>query len=238
MQSRNSMKLFVSIPRRQTSTSNGQWPITRQRNMLLRWKTLKRQLYTLTRDRTRTYEQQLSSDEGEVLPELSNVSLALSLLDRPADAKFCIDLAVRDGCKDKSIPIWQGKIDRATEGRSETATVSEIPESIVTTKTDTVMGPSAPIPSMTAPPKKPNFDWYQNDKDVIVTFYARNVPADKCKLEIQAQSVSVIEMSLMYRSRSSFHYLMSPRTCMNLSTYAGRSLLQSLVIACWEPKSS
>lgn len=86
--------------------------------------------HTRTREATRISGQRPNFDEGKygLLPigtttaferrANSTKSLALLALNQPIDAKFCLDIAARDGCKDKALSVWMAKVDQAIESGS------------------------------------------------------------------------------------------------------------------------
>lgn len=69
---------------------------------------------------------------------------------------------------------------------------------------------TAPVPSMLPVAKKPNFEWYQNDSSVIITFYIPDVPQDKCTVDISSSSVGTL-----LRAKSSLI-----RSCLSTSQFS------------------
>lgn len=145
-------------------------------------------------------------------------SLALSCLGRPNDAKFCLEKAIADGCKDKTLPAWQSKIEKAAAAGMMSLqmcfnvrlnhpeingkiTVLEIPHlsdvvsSQKTNQNQSIKSESAGSQNempVAVPPiyKKPNHEWYQTSNTVIITVYVKNIPRDKCAVEFNSRSVS------------------------------------------------
>lgn len=58
-------------------------------------------------------------------------------------------------------------------------------------KRSQIDGRQGELPVFTPPThKKPNHEWYQTSSTIIITVYVKNIPKDKCSVEITSQSVS------------------------------------------------
>ncbi|KAK8209058.1 Cochaperone protein [Zalaria obscura] len=129
-------------------------------------------------------------------------AIALFGLERFEDAAFVFDIVKRMDPKEKTLPIWERKInDRLSklreEGKLESAvTVKEIPEleaskteQAPTTKTENA--PPVPTPTSQTPASKIRHDWYQNSENVYFTLMVKGVPKDKASVHIEPSSLSI-----------------------------------------------
>ena len=143
-------------------------------------------------------------------------AIALFGLERWADAKRCLEWAQKLNDKEKTLPMWNMKVENKLKGLPEgddrsTPTVQENPEVSVpkpgakisdnTKKSDDhhgTNGNSSTIQTAstaTEPPQltasKIRHDWYQSHDSVTVTVFAKGVPKDKATININERSVEV-----------------------------------------------
>ncbi|THX82284.1 SGS-domain-containing protein [Aureobasidium pullulans] len=144
-------------------------------------------------------------------------AIALFGLERYPDCRFLLDAVKRMDPKDKSIPMWESKVNTkisAMEG-STVVTVKETPEEKEDTtvasppkKADTITSTPAQPPAVTqTPADKIRHDWYQNNDKVYFTLLAKGVPKDKAIIEIQPRSLSI---SFPLQTSSDFDFSLEP----------------------------
>ncbi|TIA46429.1 SGS-domain-containing protein [Aureobasidium pullulans] len=144
-------------------------------------------------------------------------AIALFGLERYPDCRFLLDVVKRMDPKDKSIPMWESKVNTkisAMEG-SAVVTVKETPEEKEDTtvasppkKADTITSTPAQPPAVTqTPADKIRHDWYQNNDKVYFTLLAKGVPKDKAIIDIQPRSLSI---SFPLQTSSDFDFSLEP----------------------------
>lgn len=143
--------------------------------------------------------------------------IALYHLERYADAGFVLRIVKKLDEKEKSLAIWekkiQTKLDSLPEGderrvvRAQEKPDVEIPSTGPTKKSSasTASEPrqtslqaepapaasAAPATTLQTPPNKIKHDWYQNGDNVYLTLLARGVRSDKAAIDIHERSVSI-----------------------------------------------
>lgn len=142
-------------------------------------------------------------------------AVALYGLERYADAGFVLDIVKKMDPKEKTLAIWENKINAKLGGLGEAdikaqITVKETPDKQIpepanktvmqekskpekavealTTKSSASL--LAPIVAQT-PANKIRHDWYQNSDNVYFTLLAKGVPKDKAVIDIQERSLSI-----------------------------------------------
>ncbi|ORY79060.1 SGS domain-domain-containing protein [Protomyces lactucae-debilis] len=131
--------------------------------------------------------------------------VALYGLKRFADAAFCFDLSEKDDPeqKEKMRGVWIAKTKAALDGQAQPqkVTVQEKPvavdavkktvESLLSasvTESKAESKESVPIPAAWKPPKH---EWYQSNDKVVVTIFAKKIPADKVNVDMEPRSLSL-----------------------------------------------
>lgn len=129
--------------------------------------------------------------------------IALYFLGQYANAKFVFDIVKGMDDKEKTLAIWESKIatklKAIPEGDAQReVTAKSVPDVDVDTApppkkeikpVDTTTASRPPVPP--TPTEKPKHDWYQNNEQVTFTLLAKNVPKDKAKVEIEADSLDI-----------------------------------------------
>ena len=147
-------------------------------------------------------------------------AIALFGLERYPDCRFLLDVVKRMDPKDKSIPMWESKVNTkisAMEGSTD-VTVKETPEEKEDTTvasppkkadtTTTTTSTPAQFPAVTqTPADKIRHDWYQNNDKVYFTLLAKGVPKDKAIIDIQPRSLSI---SFPLQTSSDFDFSLEP----------------------------
>lgn len=147
-------------------------------------------------------------------------AIALFGLERYPDCRFLLDVVKRMDPKDKSIPMWESKVNTkisAMEG-STVVTVKETPEEKEDTTvasppkkadtTSTITSTPAQPPAVTQTPADMiRHDWYQNNDKVYFTLLAKGVPKDKAIIDIQPRSLSI---SFPLQTSSDFDFSLEP----------------------------
>jgi suppressor of G2 allele of SKP1 len=135
-------------------------------------------------------------------------------LERYADAKFVLDVVKRLNEKEKTLPIWENKINQKMKALSEDdekakVTVKELPDiELQKPEPAATSQPTAAtkIPEQT-PPSKIKHDWYQNNDKVYFTLLAKGVPKDRTTVEINDLSISITFPTI---AGSTFEYSLDP----------------------------
>ena len=164
-------------------------------------------------------------------------AIALSGLERYADALQCISWVLKLDEKEKTAVIWELKTKaqlRKLEEGDERAkvSVSEIPDienpafggsvSAVQSAQATNNTPSStnsmnnntnhpvPVPQpqgVLTPPNKIRHDWMQTNENVIVSLYCKGIPKDRTTVEIKDSSLDV---SFPLPTGSDYHFSLDP----------------------------
>ena len=155
-------------------------------------------------------------------------AIALFGLERWADSKQCLQWVKKLNDKDKSLAIWEMKVDGKLKGLEEgderaKVGVKETPYIMLSPpETDKVENnkpakesPVASIPSTTSgstsstqtPAEKIRSDWYQSSDTVTVTLLAKGIPKDRVHVKIEE---SLIEISFPLNSGSNFDFTLDP----------------------------
>lgn len=137
--------------------------------------------------------------------------ITLFALERYADAKFLLGIVRKMDPKEKTLDMWETKIDKKLGALGEdhpaaSVTVTEIPtasimssvatpEAVVAEpnkmQTSAVKTEQKPMVPAQTPADKIRHDWYQNHDNVIFTLLAKGVPKDEAVVEIQESSLSI-----------------------------------------------
>ncbi|THY92123.1 SGS-domain-containing protein [Aureobasidium pullulans] len=147
-------------------------------------------------------------------------AIALFGLERYPDCRFLLDVVKRMDPKDKSIPMWESKVNtkisamegstdvtvKETPEEKEDTTVASPPKKADTTPT-TTSTPAQPHAVTQTPADKIRHDWYQNNDKVYFTLLAKGVPKDKAIIDIQTRSLSI---SFPLQSSSDFDFSLEP----------------------------
>ena len=163
-------------------------------------------------------------------------AIALFGLDRFADAKQCIEWTKKYNSKEKSLAIWEMKIESKLKGLEQgdprtLVKIKEIPDVQLPTSSeplksgksaekqtetkgindvqDTPKGPTTtpPPPYVQTPVSKIRHEWYQTHESVIVTLYCKGIPKDKVAVEIKDRS---LEVSFPLPTGSDYHFSLDP----------------------------
>jgi suppressor of G2 allele of SKP1 len=155
-------------------------------------------------------------------------AMALFGLERYADARFVLGIVKQMNPEEKTLPIWENKIQAKLKTLEEgdaraKRTVEKIPNvDIPLPEKETkaagkaiVAGTAQPVApdSVTStlqsqtPSEKIKIDWYQSLDNVYFTLLARGVPKDKATISIEPNSVSI---SFPTVSGSDFEYSLDP----------------------------
>ena len=155
-------------------------------------------------------------------------AIALFGLERYGDSSFVFEIVKRMDAKEKTLGIWENKIETKLvtleeDDPKKEVTVKEIPEvdlSSSAPKYDKISAQSngstsAPVSSAnrapTAPAQTPankiRHDWYQNNENVYFTLLAKGVPKDKANIDIQERSLSI---SFPLVTDSSYEFALDP----------------------------
>lgn len=147
-------------------------------------------------------------------------AIALFGLERYPDCRFLLDVVKRMDPKDKSIPMWESKVNtkisamegstdvtvKETPEEKEDTTVASPPKKADTTPTTTSTPAQPPAVNQT-PADKIRHDWYQNNDKVYFTLLAKGVPKDKAIIDIQPRSLSI---SFPLQTSSDFDFSLEP----------------------------
>ena len=163
-------------------------------------------------------------------------AIALFGLERFADAKQCLEWSRRYNDKEKTLTIWTMKIDSKLKDLNEgdpraAVTVVETPDVEISTasqNTNTVKpvekheepksthavketpneSSTTPKPqSVQTPASKIRHEWFQTEKNVIVTLYCKGIPKDKATVDIKDNS---LEVSFPLPSGSDYNFSLDP----------------------------
>ena len=163
-------------------------------------------------------------------------AIALFGLERFADAKQCLEWAKKYNDKEKTLTIWAMKIDSKMKDLDEgdpraAVTVVETPDVEISTtsqNTNTIKpvekqeepksthaikeapkeSSTTPKPqSVQTPASKIRHEWFQTEKNVIVTLYCKGIPKDKATVEIKDNS---LEVSFPLPTGSDYNFSLDP----------------------------
>ena len=164
-------------------------------------------------------------------------AIALFGLEKYADCRQCLQWVKNLQPKEKSLPIWNVKVDSKLKELHEgderaTMSVKENPDVKVPaptsnqpavqpleptdSETNSTTGISAqPKPSSPAvqpegvqtPASKIRHDWMQTGDNVIVTLYCKGIPKEKATVEIKQNS---LEVSFPLPNGSDYHFSLDP----------------------------
>lgn len=177
-------------------------------------------------DRAVVFAQKRAKRELIIQAQLRR-AIALFGLERYADAKFILEIVKRMDPKEKTLAIWENKIDTklsalAEDDSKRQVTAKESPDiSQTTPASDTAVTttsvsskPSSKSPVSTpssapaqTPASKIRNDWYQNNDSVTFTLLAKGVPKDKAVVDIQPRSLTI---SFPILSESTFDFSLDP----------------------------
>lgn len=139
-------------------------------------------------------------------------AISLYMLEQYGDAGFCFTLAKRYAPNEKSIEMWQKRLEMAMAKLDEEdfrreVTVKEIPEVEIprnapkvaekpakekSAPADEVLAPTPPPPEgVVTPRSKIRHEWYQTNTHTVITLYVKGVPKDKATIVIQESSVCI-----------------------------------------------
>ncbi|KAL9598676.1 MAG: hypothetical protein Q9219_004345 [cf. Caloplaca sp. 3 TL-2023] len=156
-------------------------------------------------------------------------AIALFSLERYGDARQCFSWVKQMDEKEKSLKIWEMKLDTKLKTLSEDdekakGTVQQYPDVKVPapkeSKESAVIpvvelskaaankagGPSKPEGVQT-PANKIRHEWYQTQENVVVSLFAKGVPKDKAAIEIQNRSLAI---SFPLHSGSDYDFSLEP----------------------------
>lgn len=133
-------------------------------------------------------------------------AILLFNLGQYADAEFILGFVKKYDEKNKTLPIWQAKIDSKLKLLSEddgkrTIKVKEIPDEEKMAEKEKVPIPAAvlkPQAPVQTPPNQIKHEFYQNRENVTFTLLAKGVPIDKTQIEIEENSVSTFQYNGHY----------------------------------------
>ena len=164
-------------------------------------------------------------------------AIALFSLEKYADAGQCLQWVKKLEPKEKSLPMWNAKIDGKLKGLHEgderaAASVTENPDVQVpvptnpepavqppkptesTVNTSNEIGaqtkpssPTAQPEGVQTPPSKIRHDWMQTGDNVIVTLYCKGIPKEKATVEIKHNS---LEVSFPLPTGSDYQFSLDP----------------------------
>ena len=147
--------------------------------------------------------------------------IALFGLQRWVDAKQCFKWVRKLDEKEKTVNIWDMKVDGKLKALSESdaaqeVSVREIPDvqlpkeeakkpEKASTPTQALEEPK--VEGVQTPANKIRHDWYQTADTVVVTLLAKGVPKDKATIDIQKRSLTV---SFPLPTGSDFEFTLDP----------------------------
>jgi len=154
-------------------------------------------------------------------------AIALYGLERYGDAKFVFEIVKGLDSKEKTLGIWEGKVQLKLKDLSEDdarakVTVTEVPSVTASAASPPVEAPAhTAAPSSecaakaasqpTAPAQTPigkiRHDWYQNHDNVIFTLLAKGVPKEGTVIDIQERSLAI---SFPVATGSTFEFSLDP----------------------------
>ncbi|KAL8832808.1 MAG: hypothetical protein Q9170_004730 [Blastenia crenularia] len=140
-------------------------------------------------------------------------AIALFSLERYGDSRQCFQWVKQMDEKEKSLRIWEMKLDNKLKGLEDNDEKAEIkvkqyPDVEVPstkdvkkpTASDTIEHAKSP-PESTEQPSGPQgvhtpankirHEWYQTQDNVVVSLFAKGVPKDKASIEIQDRSLAI-----------------------------------------------
>ena len=140
-------------------------------------------------------------------------AIALFSLERYGDARQCFEWVKQMDEKEKSLKIWEMKLDNKLKDVGEDdekagATVKQYPDIELPTvvrdkaaETTETVEPSKALPSNRQEPPKPDgvqtpankirHEWYQTQDNVVISLFVKGVPKDKAMIEIQERSLAI-----------------------------------------------
>ncbi|KAL8740883.1 MAG: hypothetical protein Q9190_006457 [Brigantiaea leucoxantha] len=156
-------------------------------------------------------------------------AVALFGLERYGDAKQCLEWVKKLDEKEKSIQIWEIKVD----GKLKKLPEADERAQVTVTQTPTVDMPSAKEQEKSQPQieikpaesgasgnpaeatsqgvqtaaSKIRHEWYQTSDTVVVSLYAKGIPKDKAEIEMQLNSFSIC---FPLPSGSDFNFSLDP----------------------------
>ncbi|OCK76835.1 SGT1 and CS domain-containing protein [Lepidopterella palustris CBS 459.81] len=155
----------------------------------------------------------------------SQLRRAISLFhtQRYADAKFVFGIVKRLDEKEKTLGIWNKKVEDKLAGLEEgdpkgVVSVKEVPEvqvpsvgpgKAVASASKAEMAKAATVarPVVPTPADKIKQDWYQNSENVYFTLLAKGVPKEKATVEIEENSLSI---SFPIQDTTTYDYTLDP----------------------------
>jgi suppressor of G2 allele of SKP1 len=112
-----------------------------------------------------------------------------------ADAGFVLEIVKKYDEKNKTLSIWQFKVDsklKALPDEAKVVTAKEIPEVKASEKKEVkaaiAQAPTAKVVTQT-PPSQIKHDWYQSKENVYFTLLAKGVPKELATIEMEEHSV-------------------------------------------------
>jgi suppressor of G2 allele of SKP1 len=160
--------------------------------------------------------------------------IALFGLQRWADAKQCFAWVKKRDEKEKTVNIWEMKVDGKLKALPEAdparePAIKEIPDveipkegakkpesTAASAENGSQTGASSGAPEAAAEPKtegvqtpasKIRHEWYQTHDTVVVTLFAKGVPKDKATIDVQKRSLTI---SFPLPTGSDFEFTLDP----------------------------
>ncbi|KAL9609211.1 MAG: hypothetical protein Q9167_006009 [Letrouitia subvulpina] len=148
-------------------------------------------------------------------------AVALFSLERYGDAKQCLAWAKKLDEKEKTIKIWEMKVEaklkvleegdgkaqisvaqlpdvempvaqEKNRSKAQSGTTQEIKQELATSENGVAAKPAeAPSQGAQTPSNKIRYEWYQTLDNVVVTLFAKGIPKDKTHVDIQSTSLSI-----------------------------------------------
>jgi suppressor of G2 allele of SKP1 len=124
-------------------------------------------------------------------------AIVLFAQERYGDAGFVLGIVKKLNSKEKTLPIWEGKVklklkDLSADDEKAKVTVQETPSAKEEPKAKAADSkPAQATQTLQTPPSKIKDEWYQMHDRVVLTLLAKGVPKDKATVEINETSVSI-----------------------------------------------
>ena len=163
-------------------------------------------------------------------------AIALFGLERWADSKQCFQWVKKLNEKEKSLAIWEMKVEGKLKGLGEEddrtqVTIKEVPDIELPTATESkklekkteelkhtngaskvgnFQGPATTTPQaqvVQTPPSKIRHEWFQQHDTVIVSLFAKGIPKDKTTVDIKSSS---LEVSFPLPTGSDYDFSLDP----------------------------
>ncbi|KAL1617131.1 Cochaperone protein [Neofusicoccum ribis] len=127
-------------------------------------------------------------------------AVTLFALGQYANAGYVFGLVKKFNDKDKTVGVWEIKIQNKLKGIAEDDEARKVtavdvpdtePDAAPTTTKSEQKAPAQPAAPQQTPVDKVRHEWYTSNDNIVISLFAKGVPEDKVVVDIEERSLSV-----------------------------------------------